>query len=63
VIDGFKTLCDLLEIPYFDWLTHILFFYQKYLPLYQEGMGWLAPATAALLISGIWVRITQAETE
>jgi branched-chain amino acid:cation transporter, LIVCS family len=63
VIDGFKTLCDLLEIPYFDWLTYILYFYQKYLPLYQEGLGWLAPAIVALLISGIWVHINQPETE
>ncbi|MBO0962249.1 branched-chain amino acid transport system II carrier protein [Neobacillus sp. MM2021_6] len=52
VIDGFKTFCDLLEIGYFGWLQSIISFYEKILPLYNDGLGWLLPVFIAILISG-----------
>ncbi|KKK37746.1 branched-chain amino acid transporter II carrier protein [Mesobacillus campisalis] len=59
VIDGFKTLCDLLEIPYFSWLSSILSFYKEYLPLYEEGLGWLVPAIVAMVLTSAWVRLNK----
>ncbi|WP_438311669.1 branched-chain amino acid transport system II carrier protein [Sporosarcina sp. FA9] len=58
IIDGFKTLCDLLKIPYFNWLQPIVTFYQQNLPLYHQGLGWLLPVLVIMLITAIFARIT-----
>ena len=57
IIDGFKTLCQLLEIDYFHWLSPIVSFYEKALPFYQQGLGWLLPVVFTILISGTIVRL------
>lgn len=53
IFDGLRTLCDSLGIDYFFWMTPFLTFYEKVLPLYEEGLGWLIPALAAMIISTI----------
>src|SRR5690625_7054966 len=43
IIDGIKTLCETLEIDYYNWLIPIINLYEKYLPMYEEGLGWFVP--------------------
>lgn len=57
LIDSLKTFCQLLEIEYFGWLKSIISFYEKTLPLYNEGLGWLLPVFLAILITGVIVRV------
>ncbi|MEQ2525238.1 branched-chain amino acid transport system II carrier protein [Robertmurraya yapensis] len=56
-VDGLKTLCDSLEIAYFSWLQAIINFYEKVLPLYNQGLGWLLPVLIAVVIFGVVPRI------
>ncbi len=56
-IDGLKTLCESLEIDYFGWMAPIVSFYEHVLPFYSEGLGWLLPVLAVMLVTGIIVRI------
>ncbi|MCG3419174.1 MULTISPECIES: branched-chain amino acid transport system II carrier protein [Oceanobacillus] len=56
VTDGLKSLCNSLGIEYFDWLTPILSFYEKVLPLYNQGLGWLLPALVIVLIASVALR-------
>ncbi|RLL41298.1 branched-chain amino acid transport system II carrier protein [Oceanobacillus piezotolerans] len=60
IVDGLKALCDSLEIAYFGWLDSILTFYGQVLPLYNQGLGWLAPALIVIVITGIVARIQKA---
>lgn len=62
IIDGFKTFCDSIGINYFGWLDSIISFYQKTLPLYGQGLGWLIPALVVILLTGIYARVSQTET-
>ncbi|MFZ7946818.1 MULTISPECIES: branched-chain amino acid transport system II carrier protein [Bacillaceae] len=57
VIDGIKTFCQQLEIGYFGWLKAIISFYERILPLYNDGLGWLIPVLIAILISTLIVRV------
>lgn len=57
IIDGLKTLCQLLGIEYFNWLAPIVSFYERSLPFYNEGLGWLFPVLITIIISGLFVRI------
>ena len=61
-IDGFKTLCKSLEIEYFEWLAPIISFYDRVLPFYEEGLGWLLPVLIVILITGIAARIQKKPT-
>lgn len=54
-IDGLKTLCQLLEMEYFTWLSAIISFYERYLPFYNEGLGWLVPVVVTIIISSVIV--------
>lgn len=56
-IDGFKTFCQLLEIEYYGWLAKIVAFYERVLPLYNDGLGWLLPVLGCILITGIFVSV------
>ncbi|MBO0603201.1 branched-chain amino acid transport system II carrier protein [Sporosarcina sp. E16_3] len=56
-IDGLKTLCELLEIDYFGWMAPIVSFYQRVLPFYNEGLGWLLPVLAVMLVTGVLARL------
>lgn len=58
-IDGLKTFCELLEINYYGWMSPIVKFYEKSLPLYSEGLGWLLPVLAVIVVTGTIVRITR----
>ena len=62
IIDGIKTLCDSLKIEYFDWLAPIVTFYQKFLPLYNEGLGWLLPVLVVMIVTGIVARLQKTST-
>ncbi|MBV7508476.1 branched-chain amino acid transport system II carrier protein [Bacillus sp. sid0103] len=57
IIDGFKTLCDLLGIEYFGWLAHIIRVYEQILPFYNNGLGWLIPVLVTILITGIFANV------
>lgn len=57
IIDGMKTFCELFEMDYFGWLAPIVSFYQEYLPLYGDGLGWLFPVAVVIVITGVIVRM------
>ena len=57
-IDGLKTLCESLKIDYFDWLAPIISLYERALPFYSEGLGWLLPVLAVIFITGLVARLT-----
>ena len=61
-VDGLKTLCQLLEIDYFAWLAPIITFYENALPFYTEGLGWLLPVLAIMLVTGIIARLQKVST-
>lgn len=56
-IDGFKTFCQLLGLEYYGWLAKIVAFYERVLPLYNDGLGWLLPVLGCILITGIFVSV------
>ncbi|MFD2210482.1 branched-chain amino acid transport system II carrier protein [Virgibacillus halophilus] len=58
IVDGFKSLCESLEIDYFAWLKPILTFYTDNLPLYEEGLGWLLPALIVMVVTTVIVYAT-----
>ncbi|MFL6556238.1 MAG: branched-chain amino acid transport system II carrier protein, partial [Bacillus sp. (in: firmicutes)] len=57
IIDGFKTFCQMLEIDYFGWLAHIVALYERILPLYNDGLGWLLPVLVTILITSILANV------
>ncbi|WP_252502567.1 branched-chain amino acid transport system II carrier protein [Sporosarcina sp. Marseille-Q4943] len=62
VIDGVKTLYGTLgvvEQEWPNWLRGIIAFYDRVLPLYSEGLGWLLPVAIVILITGIIAKILQ----
>lgn len=61
IIDGMKALTDSIEVENPGWLQGIIDFYAANLPLYNEGLGWLLPALAAILITGIIARFSSKE--
>lgn len=62
IIDGLKTLCKTLEIDYFPWLEAIITFYENILPLYEEGLGWLLPVVAVMIVTGVIARLFKMST-
>src|SRR5699024_9943182 len=57
IFDGLVELCNSLAIPYYTWMQPILNFYEKYLPLYDQGLGWIVPVSIVLLVTGVVSRI------
>ena len=57
IIDGFKALCGSLEIEYFGWMKPIISFYEKYLPFYDVGLGWLVPFIVVTVVTGLIARM------
>lgn len=57
IIDGLKTLCSSLEIEYFGWMKPIVSFYEKVLPFYSDGLGWVLPVFGVILITGLIARL------
>lgn len=62
VIDGFKTLTGTLGVANPAWLQSIIDAYSTILPLYDVGLGWLLPAIAAIVITGLIVPTKRAAT-
>ncbi|MGJ7922323.1 branched-chain amino acid transport system II carrier protein [Neobacillus sp. LXY-4] len=60
IIDGFKTFCALIGIEYFGWMVPIVSFYEKNLPLYNEGLGWLLPVLVTIVVTGAIARVLKA---
>ncbi|MBS4218380.1 branched-chain amino acid transport system II carrier protein [Bacillus sp. FJAT-49711] len=56
IFDGLKSLCISLEIDYFGWMVPIVSFYEKALPLYDKGLGWLLPALVVIIITAVVFR-------
>ncbi|MGM9921563.1 MAG: branched-chain amino acid transport system II carrier protein [Bhargavaea sp.] len=56
IIDGLKALAGSLDTE-FGWLVPADEFLTANLPLYAEGLGWLLPVVAALVITGIIARL------
>ena len=63
IVDGLKTFCDLFEITYFGWLSPVIDFYKNNLPMYAEGLGWLAPVLVVLIVTGIIGRVRYPKQE
>ena len=60
IVDGFKALCESLEIDYFNWLQPVINIYEQYLPLYNDGLGWLLPAVVVCVVATIVHHMTKA---
>ena len=56
IIDGLKTLTASLGIANPAWLQSIIDFYAASLPLYNDGLGWLLPALAAIAVFSVIAR-------
>ncbi|VEF46883.1 branched-chain amino acid uptake carrier [Bacillus freudenreichii] len=63
IIDGLKTFCALFEIPYWGWMAPIVDFYEKNLPMYAEGLGWLVPVLPVIVVTGIIARVISNKQE
>lgn len=63
IVDGLKTFCDLFEITYFGWLSPVIDFYKNNLPMYAEGLGWLAPVLVVFIVTGIIGRVRYPKQE
>ncbi|GHH99269.1 branched-chain amino acid transport system II carrier protein [Neobacillus kokaensis] len=57
IIDGFKTFCQLFKIDYFGWLAAVIDFYERALPLYNQGLGWVIPVLITIFITGFIARL------
>ncbi|MBC5636795.1 branched-chain amino acid transport system II carrier protein [Ornithinibacillus sp. BX22] len=57
IFDGWKVLQESLGIDGFSLLEPVVSFYEKWLPFYDEGLGWLVPAIIVILITGIITRM------
>ena len=53
IVDGLVALCDSLGIEMFSWLAAIVSFYDKVLPFYDQGLGWLVPALMVIVVTGV----------
>lgn len=57
ILDGWKVLQSSLGIEGFRLLEPVLSFYKKWLPFYDEGLGWLVPAIVVIIITGVIARM------
>lgn len=62
IIDGAKSLAGVMEVDDFGWTKPIISFYEDYLPMYAEGLGWLLPALIVIIIFGIIARVQKPST-
>lgn len=62
IVDGIKALADSLEVEMFHFIKPIVEFYERILPFYNEGIGWLLPALIVILITGILARVLNLST-
>lgn len=62
IIDGLKSLADVIGVDDFAVIKPIISFYENYLPMYEEGLGWLLPALIIIVIFGIIARFQKPAT-
>lgn len=62
IVDGIKALADSLEVEMFHFIKPIVELYERILPFYNEGIGWLLPALIVILITGILARVLNLST-
>ncbi|SIT75983.1 branched-chain amino acid transport system II carrier protein [Edaphobacillus lindanitolerans] len=62
LIDGLKSLAASLETE-FGWLNPVIHLFEEYLPLYSDGLGWVVPVVAVMLITGIISRLLGLSSE
>ncbi|WAA13105.1 branched-chain amino acid transport system II carrier protein [Fervidibacillus halotolerans] len=63
IIDGLKALCKSLHLEYFDWLEAVMSFYNRILPFYEAGLGWLVPAMITMIFTTMIVKIQDVRIE
>ncbi|MHA6253367.1 branched-chain amino acid transport system II carrier protein [Oceanobacillus sp. CAU 1775] len=61
VVDGLTTLAGTLEIE-MAFLNPIVNFFDSFLPLYSQGLGWLVPALVAIIVTGIIAKVMDLST-
>lgn len=61
-IDGLKTFCKLFGIENFEWMKPIISFYERTLPLYDDGLGWVMPVVVVIAVTAILARIFKLPT-
>ncbi len=57
LFDGLKTLCDSLGVEYFDWMVSVIGVFERILPFYSQGLGWLMPALIVIILSTLVSRM------
>lgn len=62
IIDGLRTFCDSVGMEYFGWMQSVMSFYNKTLPLYGQGLGWLLPVLVVILVTGTIARFQKVTT-
>jgi len=61
IVDGLSTLAGTLEIE-MAFLSPIVSFYNSFLPLYSQGLGWLVPALVVIVITGVLAKVLNIST-
>lgn len=56
--DGYNALADSLPGITFSWFESVIAFYRDFLPLYDIGLGWIAPALLGVAIGLLWPKNT-----
>lgn len=57
IFDGLKALCSSLKIDYFNWMVSVVNLYEKFLPFYEMGLGWVVPALGIIVVTTLISRI------
>ncbi|MFS0674814.1 branched-chain amino acid transport system II carrier protein [Ornithinibacillus sp. 179-J 7C1 HS] len=60
IIDGLKSLYVSLGIEGYGFFGPVVSLYEKWLPFYDEGLGWLVPAVVMMVVTGIIGRMRKA---
>lgn len=56
IVDGITELSKTLEVE-FNFIQPVVDFYEKVLPFYEEGLGWLVPAFIVIVVTGIIAKV------
>ncbi|HLR15581.1 MAG TPA: branched-chain amino acid transport system II carrier protein [Bacillota bacterium] len=61
IVDGITELSETLEVD-FNFIHPVVDFYDKVLPFYEEGLGWLVPAIIVIVVTGIIANVFKLST-
>jgi len=61
IVDGITELSKTLEVD-FNFINPVVDFYDKVLPFYEEGLGWLVPALIVIVVTGIIANVLKIST-